>query len=228
MLSIKPTEHLLGITIQGDYDDLQNMVDSINRITGLDDDPEGMYYGVKDRLRGICYDIRNACQPDGQTKPVKILFPEALFVAASVPKMCIYSRMYYGGQKADDTGLRHPLSKFYMDRSNLDHLCAGIWSALEIVAGEAESDKILQMYERENEPYQHYAVQYIDRCNVELVKTPFEKRGDKLRNIAKRIVKKSSGYNRLESDVKYWAKEHKTSIYKLYDPGLEFPEAIDW
>ena len=38
VLQTKPTEHLAGITIQGDYKDFYELVESIYRITGLDDD----------------------------------------------------------------------------------------------------------------------------------------------------------------------------------------------
>ena len=57
VLQTKPTEHLSGITIKGDYKDFYELVESIYRITGLDDDQTEIYYGVKNRLLGICYDI---------------------------------------------------------------------------------------------------------------------------------------------------------------------------
>ena len=38
MLRIKPTEHLAGVTIQGDYNDFYELVHSIYRITGHDED----------------------------------------------------------------------------------------------------------------------------------------------------------------------------------------------
>lgn len=40
----------------GDYKDFYELVESIYRITGLDDQTE-IYYGIKNRLLGICYDI---------------------------------------------------------------------------------------------------------------------------------------------------------------------------
>ena len=46
MLRIKPTEHLAGVTIQGDYNDFYELVHSIYRITGHDEDKTDMYYGV--------------------------------------------------------------------------------------------------------------------------------------------------------------------------------------
>ena len=58
MLRIKPTEHLAGVTIQGDYNDFYELVHSIYRITGHDEDKNDMYYGVSNSLLGLCYEIR--------------------------------------------------------------------------------------------------------------------------------------------------------------------------
>ncbi len=68
----------------------------------------------------------------------------------------------------------------------------------------------------------------MDKCNIELLKTDVEKRKDKLRNIAKRIVKKPQAYMNMEDDLRYWAKEYKTSIYELHDPKIEYPDDFEW
>ncbi len=60
MIIIKPTENLTGITIQGDYNDFYELVESIYRLTAADEDTTNPYYGVKNRLLGMCYDIRHA------------------------------------------------------------------------------------------------------------------------------------------------------------------------
>lgn len=39
-----------------------------------------------------------------------------------------------------------------------------------------------------------YLIQYVDKCNAEYLKTTLEKRKNKLRNIAKRFVKKPDAY----------------------------------
>ena len=63
MLSIKPSKNLTGISIQGDYLDLSELVDSIYRIVGPGEDD--IYYGnVYMRLLGACYDIRHAYMAD--------------------------------------------------------------------------------------------------------------------------------------------------------------------
>ena len=174
MLQTKPTEQLTGITIKGDYKDFYELVESIHRITGLNDDQTEIYYGVKNRLLGICYDIRHAFMGDrdivlednGMRKEimkwhkqitpiqnvyysVEVLFPEAIFVAASVPKMYIFSSVYYGARgkctDMDDQLPPIPYSDYIRDKANLDVLCAGIWQALGEAIGDEELEKIIQL-----------------------------------------------------------------------------------
>lgn len=255
MLQTKPTEQFTGITIQGDHNDFYELVESIYRMTGLEEETMDFYYGVKNRLLGICYDIRHAFMGDrdivlednGMNKElmkwhekitptqnvyysVNILFPEAIFVAASVPRMYIFSSRYYGiGSKRTDMDMPPiPYSDYIRDKANLDVLCAGIWQALGEVIGDEELEKIMQLLQRTDESYIHYATHYIDKCNIELLKTDVEKRKDKLRNIAKRIVKKPQAYKNMEEDLKYWANEYKTTIYELEDPRIEYPEEFEW
>ncbi|MDD3416923.1 MAG: hypothetical protein PHY47_23505 [Lachnospiraceae bacterium] len=255
MLQTKPTEHLMGITIQGDYNDFSELVDSIYSVTGLDENSEDIYYGVKNRLLGICYDIRHAYQGDRNVVlvdnnmnrdkmkwhemitpeqnvyySVEVLFPEAIFVAAAVPHMYMFSDKYYGSRanKSEMSIPPVPYSNMMRDKANLDVLCGGIWQALGQVIGDDELERIIHSYQLAREDYMDYATHYIDKCNIELYKTPVDKRKDKLRNIAKRIVKKPQAYFSMEQNLKYWAKEHKTTIYELKDPKLEYPEKIEW
>ncbi len=256
MLQTKPTEHLTGITIQGDYNDFYDLVESIYSMVGSEQiqGDETLYYGVKNRLLGVCYDIRHAFMGDrdlvledngmnqeimkwhAQITPtqnvyysVNILFPEAIFVAASVPQIYPFSSLYYGvrGKRAE-MGIAMPYADYVRDKANLDVLCAGIWQALGTVVGDEELEKIIRLQQRIDDDYMHYATQYIDKCNVELLKTQVSKRKDKLRNIAKRIVKKTQAYYNLKDDLEYWAQEYGTSIYDLEDPRIQYPQDIEW
>ena len=161
---------------------------------------------------------------------VEILFPEAIFVAASVPRMYLFSNRYYGSRAVPNEMDIPPVpySNLIRDKANLDVLCSGIWQALGIVIGDEELEKTIHIYDLTRESYMNYATQYIDKCNIELYKTAVDKRKDKLRNIAKRIVKKPQAYNSMEQNLKYWAKEYNTNIYALEDPKLEYPEEIEW
>ena len=60
MITARPTEHLTGIIIEGEYEDFYELVDGIYRMTGLEEDYDDLYWSVKNRLLGLCYDIRHA------------------------------------------------------------------------------------------------------------------------------------------------------------------------
>ena len=117
MITGKPTENLNGILLEGDYDDFYDLVDSIHRMTGLEEYYEDPYWSVKNRLLGLCFDIRHAYQGDRTVKlvdngageelmklhsmimpsqnvhfAVEVMFPEAVFVALSVQELYNASR----------------------------------------------------------------------------------------------------------------------------------------
>lgn len=255
MLKTKPTKHLTGVTIQGDFKDFYDLVDSIYSITRLEEEQKELHYGVKCRLLGICYDIRHAFMGDREiiledngmdlekmkwhktvtpTKnvyySVNVLFPEAIFVAAAVPQMYVFSLCYYGskGQHAQINLPLIPYANYLRDKANLNVLCAGIWQALGEVIGDRELEKIVQLLQKNNESYINYATHYIDKCNIELLKADVDKRKDKLKSIAKRIVKKPQAYYNMEDDLKYLAKEYNTNIYDLEDLKHEYPKEVEW
>ncbi len=257
MLYCMPTKNLTGITVRGDYKDFYDLVDSIHRMTWDCDNQTAVYFGVKSRLLGLCYDIRHAYMGDrdivweenGMSQDmmewhniitptrtvyfsVIILFPEAIFVAAAVPGTYPFALRHLETLRKD-TAADHGqpallFSEYLRDVANLDVLCAGIWQALGQAVGDTELEKIVRLMQRSNESYMNYATHYIDRCNIELLNTEFDRRKDKLRNIAKRIVKKPQGYRSLEEALRRSAKIHKTTIYELYEPDLEYPEDIVW
>ena len=64
MIYVKATKHLTGVTIQGDLDDFNDLVSAIYRMTGTSEEVGDLYEGVKNRLLGLCYDIRHAYMGD--------------------------------------------------------------------------------------------------------------------------------------------------------------------
>ena len=46
MITARPTEHLTGIIIEGEYEDFYELVDGIYRMTGLEEDYGDMYWSV--------------------------------------------------------------------------------------------------------------------------------------------------------------------------------------
>lgn len=59
MIQAKVTKNLTGITIQGDYDDFNDLVNAIYWMTGVDINESGLYDEVKMRLLVLYYDNYN-------------------------------------------------------------------------------------------------------------------------------------------------------------------------
>ncbi|MHB1484258.1 MAG: DUF6904 family protein [Saccharofermentanales bacterium] len=68
MITFKTTENLTGVSISGDYDDLENLVDAFHHIT-VDEYTDTKqkyqrYVDISTRVLGLCYDARHAYQGD--------------------------------------------------------------------------------------------------------------------------------------------------------------------
>lgn len=255
MLQIEATKHLLGVTIQGDYNDLYDLVDSIYGICGFDERPESPYYGTKNLLLGLCYEVRHAYQGSREILTVEngmnedimrwkeveappanvyfstnIFFPEAIFLAIALPEIYPFSEKYYGRHSKYKGKVYEPrsLARFYRDRANLEVLGAAIWQALAGVLGEKAVEKLLEeRSELEPEHYISYIIEYIKRCNMELIRTETRDRKAKLQDIAEKIMRKPESYDELEKRLTYWAEKYGRNIHQIH-AREEYPEEIEW
>lgn len=63
MINIKTTENNLGVTISGDYDDLDELHTALSNLAGFEGEIEE-YEAISLRILGICYDLRHAYMGD--------------------------------------------------------------------------------------------------------------------------------------------------------------------
>ena len=110
----------------------------------------------------------------------------------------------------------------------IDMLCSTILSALSDLIGDEEFEKAVRQRAPYSTTYENYATLYVDRCNLEYVKTPIDKRKDKIRNITKRLVKAPDAYRNMRRDLEASARKYGCSIHELHDPNMDFPEDIEW
>lgn len=107
--------------------------------------------------------------------------------------MYLWSSQYYGQRtKKQEENAKFPAQKYsdYLkDKAVIDTLSAVILGTLAEVIGEDELEKLFKLRGHQyGDIFYNYATQYVDKCNIEYLKTAPEKRKDKLRNIAKRFV----------------------------------------
>lgn len=259
MISAKPTENLAGITIEGDYEDFYEIVESIYRMTGFEESYDDCCWSIKNRLLGICYDIRHAFMGDRDIKlvdngvhdemmkwhsmilpkqevhfSVNVMFPEAVFVALSAPELYVWQSQYYRkkSKRQEENATfppTHKYSNYIRDKAVIDTLSAVILGAFAEVIGDDELEKLFKVRGHKYEDiFLNYATQYVDKCNIEYLKTAPEKRKDKLRNIAKRFVQQPDAYKKMKRDLEYSAKQYGCSLHELHDPKLEYPKEIEW
>lgn len=255
MIQAKVTKNLTGITIQGDYDDFNDLVNAIYRMTGVDSNEAGLYDEVKMRLLGLCYDIRHAYMGDREVVlkdnvlnedlkeemgiknceqniyySVNVLYPEALFLALAVSNMFICCNYYYGKRDECDQEFKmfSSNSDYLKDKALLMLLSAVIFQSLEEVIGSDEFNKVYKLIEKSREYYIHYVTQYVDYCNLEFLKTNINKRKDKLIDITKKFIKPSKEYQRMEKRIKEYSQKHQIPIYAVEDDNLEYPNEIEW
>lgn len=258
MISAKPTENLVGIIIEGDYEDFYEIVESIHRMTGFEESYDDCYWSIKNRLLGICYDMRHAFMGDRDIKlvdngvhdemmkwhsmilpkqevhfSVNVMFPEAVFVALSASELYVWSSQYYRKrikrQEENVAFPTHKYSNYIRDKAVIDTLSAVILGTLAEVIGDDEFEKLFKIIGHKYENiFLNYATQYVDKCNIEYLKTAPEKRKDKLRNIAKRFIQQPDAYKNMKRDLEYSAKQYGCSFHELHDPKLEYPEEIEW
>ena len=257
MICAKPTENLTGVTIEGDFDDFYEIVESIYRMTGTDEDYDDPYWSVENQLLGLCYDIRHAYMGDRDIKlvdngvhdemekwhsmklpkqavhfSVNVLFPEAVFVALSVSELFDSSRGYYGQiakkqKDADFPALTY--SDYVRDRAILNTLSAVILEAFAEVVGDDQLEKLIRLKDRQFlNIFNNYAAQYVDKCNIEYLKAAPEKRKDNLRSIARRFIQQPNGYINMKSELICAAAQYRCSYHELHDERLKYPEEIEW
>lgn len=70
MLKVELTENYAGVIISGDFDDLNNLYDSINYFINDDSSSIGEYI-MQNHLYGFLYDVRHAFQGDREAKLVR-------------------------------------------------------------------------------------------------------------------------------------------------------------
>ena len=224
-------------------------------MTGINNEDNDLYAGVKNRLLGLCYDIRHAYMGnrdivlkdnvlDSNIKEefgihdcnqniyysVNIFYPEAIFLALSVSDMFICLKGYYGKRDQYDQEYKmiNSYSNYFKDKALLSLLSASIYQSLEEVAGSDEFNKLYNLINKENPNYMDYITQYIDRCNLELINTQFAQRKDKLIDITRNFIKKNKEYKNIEKRIVAYAHKYQISIDQVEDVNIEYPEVIEW
>ncbi|MDH6368042.1 MULTISPECIES: hypothetical protein [unclassified Breznakia] len=243
MITVKPTENLLGVTISGNYRDFSELVDAMHNITWVEDDKDP-YNGVSLQVLGLCYDMRHAYQGDREITKVSeevigedrepckettimysfnIMFPQAIFYAFAAPKLAEYARVLVTDKEPEDMYQpTYSYANYLADKGLINYLSGKILEAVQEVIGLEACNKLIRSYERNVVHYRDYLTLYVDRCNIEFEKTKVEKRPMKVRTIANRFIKFPDAYYGMYISFTKAAEKYGCNIYNLTDSTLEY------
>jgi hypothetical protein len=75
--------------------------------------------------------------------------------------------------------------------------------------------------------FERYALRYVDKCNLALLKTAWEKQAQKLKLLSNLMIKRTASYQTMENNLHAAAAYYHYSIYEIKDKRLEYPKEID-
>lgn len=256
MISIKNTLNLAGVTISGDYDDLNNLVDAIHHITVSEhDDKHLQYVEISTRVLGLCYDIRHAYQGDREVELVenhmtedKMKWHSLIVPKSNVYYSCdyLYPEMFFvmlALNSLIELRMKDLTKTNYILREAMDKKV--IWDEdiaairffqaefVKCVRGTLSNivfSRWLNTMNGYNINIRDIAGQYIDMLNIKYIGMSKEKRLKNLSAIAKRIAQFSDddAHIEIKEVVKKAAREYGCQPGAIKLQGMEYPQDIEW
>jgi len=255
LITVTNTENLLGVTISGDYDDLNNLVDAFHEIT-VDEYSEKhqRYIEISTRVLGLCYDIRHAYQGDREIEFVDNNMTEDKMKWHSViaPKNNVYYSCNYlypemfvvmlALNELVELRIKDLTKTKYIYKEAMDK--RAIWD---------ETIAIIRLFQAEfvkcvkstftdatfsrwlnvmNNSFgiEDIAGQYVDLLNIKYIGMTKEKRLKNLSSIAKRITefRFDNDHKEIKEVVSEAAKTHQCESGAIRLQGIDYPEKFEW
>lgn len=256
MIIIKNTENLAGVSISGDFNDLEKLVDSFYAIT-IDEFPEKNinHIEISTRVLGLCYDVRHAFQGDREVELVdngmdedKMKFHSIIVPQNNVYYKCnyLYPEMFFVmlalnelvQLRIKELAKSRYLYKTARDKNVIwDDKIATIRSfqaefikCVKEVLTEASFNRWLKVMNGDYINIYQITGQYVDLQSIKYINMTKEKRIKNLAIIAKRIAEFQSDteHDEIKTVVTRAAKEQGRSAGDIRLQGIEYPEEILW
>jgi hypothetical protein len=214
MLTVKPTPHLAGLFISGDFEDLQRLYDALLEILGDDQEPGNAYEMPALSILSVCYELRQAIlgsravefvpnRLDAETQQslktlgpqrnvyfkTKIGLPEILFdVMALNDFLEIYSRK-----------VKYP--SLNRDIQMVQLFQAEVTSCLQELLDASAATRLARLIYGVVPRYKGYCTQYVDQLSARHLHLAPDKRLLQILPIARKLNEKGPDYRRLENDL---------------------------
>lgn len=248
MIFARMTPKYAGLSILGDYMDLEHLYDALHEVVG----EEGEYRGfgaARLRVLGLCYDLRHALMGDRELEfvdngmtpdkmqrlatiapqknvylAVQIVWPEAIFVTAVLNE---FIRMHLA-KKVKRTDPTDGKVIFDPTIAQIRLLQVTVVSCLKEHVSEASFARLLTPMGRGHRWYEDYATQYVDLLNVRFLNFAPDKRLKSLSTMVKRLAEYGDEYDQIRRGVAAAALEHNCSALDIVMTGTEWPDTFEW
>lgn len=241
MLSIRPTEHLTGATISGDYWDFEDLIQAIYEVVG-DEKRYFQFEGSRNRLLSVCLKLRQASQGahllelvanginKGISKKQKTIYPEKnIYFAVDVflPEMLFmalslndFIALYK--ETIDDSDWNIPVT-------TIRKFQAQVADCIEPFMSEENYVLFLTTLHTKSPLFHQYSTQYVDVLNLEYLALSKEERATHLTSFALRLLAEDETYKTLKKQLHAVTSISKQSLHEI-PLNLKYPdeETIIW
>ena len=248
MLNIKVTEKYGGIEVKGDYDDFQQLYDSIFEIIG-----DGEDYPTLEKLRvqilAFCYDLRHAKQGSREIELVKNNMDDEIMKWHSIitPINNVYYKFNYILTQAifvvyalnifiDNYKYKKYKSLYYTkvvydeEINIVQEFQSKVIKAIVQILPEKNKKGFLKLFYDREFGTNRLVHQYLELIDCRYLAKNKEDRLKGIVNITKRVIKywEYQEYIDLEQELIEYAEENQCDIDNIMIDGTEYPEEIDW
>ena len=249
MIYVTNTPNNAGVTLHGDYLDLEELYEALHTVVGK----EGQflaYEAARIRVLGVCFDIRHALMGDREIElidngmdaekmkrlsmitsgknvyfKINVLWPEMLFVTMALNDFVkIYARI----QSKNGYDMM-------MDKRNIwDNSIAqvrmfqvAIKKGIKDVVTEASFSRMMNMMNSSYTWVDGYITQYVDVLNIRFLAMDKEKRLKNIPTMAKRLTEQGDEYREVKEQILAAAKTYDCSSDYIR-LKFKYPENIEW
>ncbi|MFT8390088.1 MAG: hypothetical protein ABF586_08705 [Sporolactobacillus sp.] len=252
MLQAETTPNAAGVALRGDWDDLNQLYDSLSELIG-DEGEHERYEAARIQVLGFMYDLRHAfegsrdvrVEENGMTREIMkyhgIVTPEKnvyfsfntvwlemLFVLAVLNDfILLYSKKIDKGAYIGERMLR-PKVAYQPAIAYTRHFQAVVLEALKKTVSESAYVRLINAMTHDYMYYGGYAVQFIEKLTIRYLDMDREKRLKNLTRFGNQIVNRSGDYPKMLQQLRQAAMQYQCSIDELHLAESDYPETIDW
>ena len=248
MLNTKVTENYGGIEVKGDYDDFEQLYDSIFKIIG-----DGEDYPTLEKLRiqilAFCYDLRHAKQGNREIELVENNMNNEIMKWHSIiiPTNNVYYKFNYILTQAifvvyalnifiDNYKYKKYKSSYYTkvvydeDVNIVQEFQSKVIKAIVKILLEKNKKTFLKLFYNREFGTNRLVHQYLELIDCRYLAKNKEDRLKSIVNTTKRVIKywEYQEYIDLEEELIEYAEENQCDIDNIRIDGIDYPEEIDW